>query len=83
MYMEFTKQNDKKWFLYKMIEVFVVIGSVNGLIDSLTKSKYNIIRDIFNKIGLSSIPIVIFITASLSAILYHIVKIFILLKILK
>ena len=66
-----------------MIEVFVVIGSVNGLIDSLTKSKYNIIRDIFNKIGLSSIPIVIFITASLSAILYHIVKIFILLKILK
>ena len=83
MYMEFTKQNDKKWILYKMIEVFVVIGSVNGLIDSLTKSKYNIIRDIFNKIGLSSIPIVIFITASLSAILYHIVKIFILLKILK
>ena len=81
--MEFTKQNDKKWILYKMIEVFVVIGSVNGLIDSLTKSKYNIIRDIFNKIGLSSIPIVIFITASLSAILYHIVKIFILLKILK
>ena len=81
--MEFTKQNAGKRILYNMIEVFVVIGSLNGLIDSLTKSKYNIIRDILNKMGLSSIPIVIFITASLSAILYHIVKIFILLKILK
>ena len=81
--MEFTKQNAGKRILYNMIEVFVVIGSLNGLIDSLTKSKYNIIRDILNKMGLSSIPIVIFITASVSAILYHIVKIFILLKIIK
>lgn len=81
--MEFTKQNAGKRILYSMIEVFVVIGSLNGLIDSLTKSKYNIIRDILNKIGLSSVPIVIFITASVSAILYHIVKIFVLLKIIK
>ena len=79
--MKFLKDSPSKNFLYTVILALVTIGSLNGLIEMI--STFNLIKIIFNFIGLPSVPAIIFITCSISAILYHIVNIFMILYILE
>lgn len=85
--MKFIEQNILKKILYYIILFFVTIGSINNLIAD-SPIGFNLIEKInLLFVKWSNKPfyfdITIYIIASLSAIIYHIIRIFFVLKIVE